>query len=62
MKKLILIAAVAFTACGSPKTQETKCDSTCTDSCTKVGTDSTKIVDSLNPRGVVDTTILKSVK
>jgi len=61
MKKLILIAAVAFTACGSPKTQETNCDSTCTDSCTKVCTDSTKI-DTLNPRGTVDTTILKSVK
>ena len=52
MKKLILIAAVAFTACGSPKTQETSSDSTFTDSCTKVCTDSTN----------VDTIILKTVK
>ena len=54
MKKLILIAAVAFTACGSPSTKDVKCDSTCVDS--------TKVIDTLNTRGEVDTTILKSVK
>lgn len=54
MKKLILIAAVAFTACGSPKTQETNCDSTLVDT--------TKVIDTLDTRGVVDTTILKTVK
>lgn len=43
MKKLILIAAVAFTACGSPKTQETNCDSTLVDT--------TKVIDTL----VIDT-------
>lgn len=53
MKKLILIAAVAFTACGSPKTIDVTCDSTCTDSTN---------IDTLNTRGVVDTTILKTVK
>lgn len=59
MKKLILIAAVAFTACGSPKTQETNCDSTCVDS---THVDTTKVIDTLNTRGLVDTTILKTVK
>ena len=59
MKKLILIAAVAFTACGSPKTQGTNCDSTCVDS---THVDSTKVIDTLDTRGVVDTTILKTVK
>jgi hypothetical protein len=48
MKKLILIAAVAFTACGSPKTQETNCDSTCVDS---THVDTTKVIDTL----VIDT-------
>ena len=50
MKKLILIAAVAFTACGSPETKENSCDSTCVDS---THVDSTK---------VIDTTIVKQVK
>jgi hypothetical protein len=59
MKKLILIAAVAFTACGSPSTQETNCDSTCVDS---TCVDSTKAIDTLNTRGEVDTTIIKAVK
>lgn len=60
MKKLILIAAVAFTACnGGSKECPTKCDSTSVDS-TLV--DSTKAIDTLNPRGEVDTTILKKVK
>ena len=43
MKKLILIAALAFTACGSPKTQETNCDSTHVDS-TKIDTTILKTV------------------
>lgn len=60
MKKLILIAAVAFTACGSPETNcQATCDSTCVDS---TSVDSTKVIDTLNTRGEVDTTILKSVK
>jgi len=59
MKKLILIAAVAFTACGCPKTQETNCDSTCVDS---THVDTTRVIDTLNTRGDVDTTILKTVK
>ncbi len=46
MKKLILIAAVAFTACGSPKTQETNCDSTCVDS-SKAIVDTVKVIDSV---------------
>ena len=62
MKKLIFASAILMASCNSPKTQETNCDSTCTDSCTKVCTDSTKAVDTLDVRGVVDTTILKSVK
>jgi len=58
MKKLIFASAILIASCNSPKTTET-----CTDSCTKVCTDScTKSVDTLNPRGVVDTTILKTVK
>ena len=59
MKKLILIVAVAFTACGSPSTKDVKCDSTCVDS---TCVDSTKVKDTLNTRGEVDTTILKSIK
>ena len=59
MKKLILVAAVVFTACGSPKTQETNCDSTSVDS---THVDTTKVIDTLNIRGEVDTTILKTVK
>lgn len=43
MKKLILIAAVAFTACGSPKTEGTSSDSTHVDS-TKVDTTILKTV------------------
>ena len=54
MKKLIFIVAVAFTACNSA---ETNCPATC---------DSTKCdsvkIDTLCPRGEVDTTILKTVK
>lgn len=50
MKKLILVAAVAFTACGSPKTKGNNCDSTCVKS---TSVDSTK---------VINTTIIKQVK
>ncbi len=52
MKKLILIAAVAFfTACGSASTEApASCDSTCVDSCKAivdtVKVDSVKVIDS----------------
>lgn len=47
MKKLILIAAVAFfTACNSGSTEApASCDSTCVDSC-KASVDSVKAIDS----------------
>lgn len=47
MKKLIIIAAVAFfTACNSGQTEApASCDSTCVDSC-KASVDSVKAIDS----------------
>jgi hypothetical protein len=47
MKKLIVIAAVAFAACKGGSSSETpKCDSTCVDS-PKVIVDTVKTIDSV---------------
>ena len=55
MKKLILIAAVAFTACNSGQTEApaTSCDSTCVDSCKTIVIDTVVKVDSV--KTIVDT-------
>ena len=59
MKKLIFASAILIASCNSPKTESVICDSTKCDSLKVI--DSLK-VDTLDVRGVVDTTILKSIK